>query len=147
MYDEMKYWMSKNNPSCYKPKVQNAGDLRAILNYLYYSGKLNAMNPQIFVPREGLVSMVGAIGMRLAKAHYNDVMQLGAIEDPSKVKYSGSYRANWLGPHFDLTDDKGYFINLDRSRSRAIYQYDRFGSNAVSWVDSNLLEKQNKTRT
>jgi len=41
----------------------------------------------------------------------------------------------WIGPHYELTDYAGYFINLDGLRSPVVHQYDTLSPNVDWWIE------------
>jgi len=43
------------------------------------------------------------------------------------LPFEGANEIRWIGEHFNLVDDEGYFTQIDGSRSRVIHQFDRFG--------------------
>jgi hypothetical protein len=49
----------------------------------------------------------------------------------------GGHRKNWLGLQYGLTDDEGYFLDMNGQRSYAVHQYDRFGGNYYEWIKKN----------
>merc|ERR1712194_19226 len=58
-----------------------------------------------------------------------------SAEEPGRDSDDSGIRKNWLGFHYGLTDDEGYFLNVDgESRSYVIHQYDRFGPNYNNWI-------------
>ena len=120
MYEEMKVWMIE--PRCY---FNSHGGDQAIMNYLYYDGRFNNMNPHIVGARHGdIVNTVGRVGNLFSKAHHRGAKTFTS-ENPDK----------WVAEHLDITDEKGYFIEYDGSRSREIHQWDRFGNHLGHWLD------------
>jgi hypothetical protein len=45
----------------------------------------------------------------------------------NKVPYPGANEKLWIGLDYNFTDEEGFFIEADGSRSRVIHQFDRFG--------------------
>ena len=120
MYHEMKHWMTEEK--CF---FKSHGGDQAIMNYLYYTGKFNHLNPQIFWPQNGIVNTVGTLGVGNAKVRFR-----------SKVNtYPGSSRMSWAGAHIGLINHRGFFTELDGSLSRVVHQYDRFGNQFIDWFD------------
>lgn len=131
MYEEMREWMKDEN--CWSKK---AGGDQAIHNYLYHTGRFDALLPTVYDPREGIVNTVGAKGTALSKMHreiYRDVENGNKKPFPFANPKSGK----WLSLEYDLTDKNGYFIDYNGERSRVIHQYDRFGDHFDPWLRSN----------
>lgn len=135
MYQEMKYWSV--TPACLE--IKSHGGDQAIMNYLYHSGAFAGLNPQIHRPRDGIVNTVGVWGYKIAVDYYQQ-----RKKDPTKTRFLGADNKTWIGTSFDLTDEHGYFIDLDGKRSRVVHQYDRFGLQLENWVNKNLIYKDYK---
>ena len=130
---EMKKWIS--DPKCH---FSNNGDDQSIHNYLFYTHQLPYA--KAIPPRTGIVNTVGVDGAKIQKqfkekeegrrnsSAYDDVKGEGWIGDVDFLDYP-------------LTDDEGYFINVDGKRSRVIHQYDRFGPPLATWLDKNVFNK------
>ena len=123
MYEEMKVWTKDPNCCC---NPMN-GDDQSIHNYLYYTGKLPFA---IAVPnRMGIVNTAGVQGSSILEGHANMWKKEG-VERPKAMRektYQGAENNRWIGKEFDLTDDQGFFTDLNGERSRVVHQYDRFG--------------------
>uniref|UniRef100_A0A7S2A6F2 Uncharacterized protein n=1 Tax=Trieres chinensis TaxID=1514140 RepID=A0A7S2A6F2_TRICV len=129
MYGEMRLWMA--DPKCH---FSMNGDDQSIHNYLFYSGKLPFANK---IPnRSGIVHTVGAQGSIILKAHRKRHMDEKGIDQgkATRTPYDGADDKTWIGFHHDLTDNDGFFVNMDGSRSHVIHQYDRFGPNFEGWL-------------
>ena len=119
MYEEMKLWMITD--TCY---FESHGGDQAIMNYLYYDKRFNELDPHVFMARHnGIVNTVGRVGHMVSKANHRGYKS-----------YTGEF-PNWLMFHLDMTDEQGYFIEYDGSRSRVIHQWDRFGLHLQHWLD------------
>jgi len=143
MYEEMMEWSQRKQ--C---RFEDAGDDQAIHNYLYYSGKLNHLDPRVYRPREGIVNTVGVIGTKIMKSHWathrgqnndkkqNDNKKTSPNDIPlaGATHKKGSKRGSWIGPEYDFTDENGYFVNWDGSKSPVIHQYDRWGRVYSAWL-------------
>lgn len=123
MYQEMKLWQSVDQ--CF---FKNHGGDQAIQNYLYYSGAFDHLQPQTFMPRNGIVNTVGRLGKVLLDVSYKRYKQFGTRG------FDGADEKTWIGNHFDVTDGEGYFIDLDGGRSRVVHQFDRFGPSLSDWL-------------
>jgi len=44
------------------------------------------------------------------------------------VPFDGATENSWIGEHYQLVDEEGYFTRLDGIRSPVIHQFDRFGA-------------------
>lgn len=132
MYDEMSVWIADT-----KCHFEMNGDDQSIHNYLFYSGKLPYAIP---IPhRTGIVHTAGAQGSIILHAHRERLKEEKDMEtgEASRSPFTGTTKGmNWIGTQFDLTDEKGYFVNMDGTRSRVVHQHDRFGPNLASWLSS-----------
>jgi hypothetical protein len=69
---------------------------------------------------------------------YNDPFDLSRDEDGKELHSNDPKRKNWLGLHYGLTDDQGYFLNYNLlNRSFVIHQYDRYGNSLGDWMYKN----------
>jgi len=69
---------------------------------------------------------------------YNDPFDLSRDEDGKELHSNDPKRKNWLGLHYGLTDDQGYFLNYNLlNRSFVIHQYDRYGHSLGDWMYKN----------
>ena len=160
MHAEMNLWMNSTQCCCFGTN----GDDQSIHNYLYYSGILEqesttrrsadrssssttttTKNVHAIVNRQGLVHTVGAQASLIFNAHKHAQEQLrklhnrtleGAHADPYLLSREDD-NTNWLGMHYGLTDDEGYLLNYDGTRSYIIHQYDRFGLQYEHWIQKN----------
>ena len=86
----------------------------------------------------GIVNTVGVDGSNIKKQVEEKGEGLRHRTAYDNVKDGG-----WIGDvdflDYALTDDEGYFINVDGKRSRVIHQYDRFGSPLSVWLDKNVF--------
>lgn len=123
MYQEMLLWQS--DATCYN-QTWHGGD-QAILNYIYHSGGLDHLKPQVFEPREGIVNTVGIIGIR--HTQFAKKLKNSGV---SHQTYLGETTKRWISPHYDLTDSEGFFIDFNGNRSRVVHQYDRFNTRVFS---------------
>lgn len=126
LHHEMLEWQS--NADCYN-QTWHGGD-QAVLNYLYHSGGLDHLNPQVLNPREGIVNTVGAIAIK-----YNEFL----VEFKKKAKFSlpeyfGQTKSTWISAHYDLTDHKGFFLDFNGERSRVVHQFDRFNNFRIRYL-------------
>lgn len=127
----MKKWIS--DPKCHFP---NNGDDQSIHNYLFYTHQLH--NAKAIPPRTGIVNTVGVDGSNINKQVEE---KGGGLRH--RTAYDNVKDGGWIGDvdflDYALTDDEGYFINVDGKRSRVIHQYDRFGSPLSVWLDKNVF--------
>lgn len=129
MYEEMQEWMKDKN--CWNKK---AGGDQAIHNYLYYTGRFDHLKPQVYDPRESIVNTVGAKGVAISKMHIRTMDDKDRPAHKLPHVMSDPEKGRWLPTAYDLTDEKGYFIDYNGERSRVVHQYDRFGVHAEDWV-------------
>ena len=120
MYNEMVEWMKDRN--CWSKK---AGGDQAIHNYLYYTGKFDHLHPKVYQPRESIVNTVGARGVAFSRIH--DVNTKNNKLPSNKIKHTMSHpdKGEWLPVGYDMTDNKGYFIDFNGERSRIVHQVGR----------------------
>ena len=121
-------------------------------NYLYYSHQLDAVTGGVeaIQNRMGLVNTVGAQGALIFNTHVKnkktEYKELG--KDDSNVHHipfdlshdedtSPEGKRNWLGLHYGMTDEDGYLVNYDGSRSFVVHQYDRLGFHYTDWIGAN----------
>jgi hypothetical protein len=128
----MKLWISDE-----KCHFANNGDDQAIHNYLFYTGKLPYATA--IPPRTGIVNTVGVDGGKVWKQHKQKRDAKTRATDAFDGVTPGT--KGWIGPvdflDYRLTDEDGYFINVDGTRSRVIHQFDRFGSPIFAWMRKN----------
>lgn len=123
MYEEMKVWISTD-----KCRFFTIGDDQTIHNWLFYSGKL--ANAVAVTNREGIVNTIGFEAALIYGAH----IKRWAAQNVSEVdalyhkELDGATNKSWIGVHYGLTDEDGFFLNNDGSRSRVIHQFDRIGT-------------------
>jgi hypothetical protein len=133
MVQEMQEWMSQPDCCC----QSMSGDDQSIHNWLYYEGKLG---PHVTaVPNaQGLVNTVGVMGSRIHDAKRDRGIALGMTEgdalDKPYTSQEDVANGKWLGVEYGMTDDQGYFRNLDWERSFVIHQFDRFGHFLDDWL-------------
>jgi hypothetical protein len=130
----MKEWISDE-----KCHFNNNGDDQSIHNYLYYTGKLPYATA---IPaRTGIVNTVGVDGSKVWNQHKEKVEKKTRATDAFDGVKSGT--KGWIGPvdflSYTLTDEDGYFINVDGTRSRVVHQFDRFGPPIDQWLRNNIL--------
>lgn len=132
MHHEMKIWME--DPKCH---FKINGDDQSIHNYLYYTGKLPFARA---IPnRMGIVNTVGAQSALVKKQHSAVLKSRGITgRDAQIATYPGSNFSHglWVGKQFQITDDHGYFTNLDGTTSCVVHQYDRYGYQLEKWLQS-----------
>jgi hypothetical protein len=139
MHAEMDAWMQDPKCCCFKTN----GDDQSIHNYLFYSGKLDHI--AVAVPdRMGLVNTVGAQAGQIFDHHINSKRALLAakgenIDDAWGTKFDvkEDSKGNWLGLHYGMTDEEGYFTNYNGERSFIAHQIDRFGPVYMNWIEAN----------
>lgn len=134
MHEETNAWMEDPNCCC---NLNNEDD-QSIHNYLYYTGRLPFAKA---IPnRMGTVNTVGVRGSQIYQAHVKRCEEKWnkTQGEANQVPYDGAggkYR--WLGMQFGLTDEEGYFLQTDGTRSPVIHQYDRFGPAFYDkWINS-----------
>lgn len=148
MHEEMDVWMKDSKCCCFRTN----GDDQSIHNYLFYSGKLDHI-PTLAIPnRVGLVHTVGAQAALIFHAHVNaktEAFQSMQNETEQRARdlahgvpfdmdaQTGKSEGSWLGLQYGLTDEKGYFVNYDGSRSFIAHQIDRFGPHYYDWLEKN----------
>lgn len=131
-------------------------DDQSIHNYLFYTGKLPYATA--IPPRMGIVNTVGVDGGRawvqyeeyvkyIQKNHPDlDPSDIENVKKIAAIPHHPYIAANtgtkgWIGPvnflNYTLTDEDGYFINDDGTRSRVIHQWDRFGHHFDNWLQKN----------
>lgn len=136
MYNEMKLWMITDQ--CY---FNSHGGDQAIMNYLYYANNFTTndiVTTTIYPPRVGTVNTVGVLGLKISKQHHKDKTKMG-VTSHKITPFSGADDKTWLGLHLDQTDEFGYFIDFDGTRSRVIHQFDRFGPNLEDWINKGQI--------
>jgi hypothetical protein len=128
MYNEMKAWLGKR-----KCRFESVADDQAIHNWLFYSGGL--ANAVAVKNREGIVSTVGVDGSLVFNAHKKQFMETGVSEqEAASIPYPAS-AGTWISSQqYDLTNEKGEFINFDGTVSAVVHQWDRFGLPLIEWL-------------
>jgi len=132
MYQEMSEWLKDEMCCC----NGNNGDDQAIHNYLFYTGRLKHTNAVAVPNRAGIVNTAGVLGSMILEGQAAFLKEVAGYERPEAMRawLPGSKgQDEWIGQQFDVTDEKGYFVNFDGSRSRVVHQYDRFGFPFSSW--------------
>lgn len=136
MYAEMNVWAASKE--C---RVSIDGDDQAIHNYLFYTGQLPFAKS---IPNRsgGIVNTVGKIGAVIGQEHIQRISQERNLTKAQAqlVPYDGANNntnGTWIGKHYNVTDDHGYFIESDGSRSRVVHQWDRFGPTLLHWLEAN----------
>ncbi|KAG7354902.1 hypothetical protein IV203_004258 [Nitzschia inconspicua] len=144
MHVEMDEWMKDPKCCCFKTN----GDDQSIHNYLFYSGKLDHI--AVAIPnRVGLVNTVGVQASMIFTNHVAnqrkaleaagekaDDAHMVAFDLTADKRYDRN-GGNWLGLHYGMTDEAGYLVNFDGSRSFVIHQIDRFGFHYMYWLQDN----------
>lgn len=123
MYEEMKVWISTD-----KCRFFEIGDDQTIHNWLFYSGRL--VNAVAVAHRKGIVHTVGFEAASIYRAHIARWAAQNVSEsDALNIKeLDGATNKSWIGVHYGLTDEDGFFLNEDGSRSRVIHQFDRIAT-------------------
>jgi len=150
-HQEMNVWME--DPKCNNFKIN--GDDQSMHNYLYYSGMLENVTGGVVAVknRNGIVHTAGAMGslvlnsFRKQKKIWGEELQkntndtdkmrlqkTGAKELENTVFTPLSKGFNWLNMAYGLTDEEGYFVDIDGSRSFVVHQFDRFGGSLNIWM-------------
>jgi hypothetical protein len=80
--------------------------------------------------REGIVHTVGFEAASIYRAHIarwaaQNVSESDAL---NSKELDGATNKSWIGVHYGLTDEDGFFLNEDGSRSRVIHQFDRIAT-------------------
>mmetsp|Transcript_41817 Transcript_41817/g.100366 ORF Transcript_41817/g.100366 Transcript_41817/m.100366 type:complete len:466 (+) Transcript_41817:802-2199(+) len=97
--------------------------------------------------REGIVNTVGAPAAMIRRhhKHIKDKYMYGH-KDTYGMAYDGQgvgfHKLDvapnaWLPVAYGLTDEEGYFVQTDGSRSFLIHQFDRFGQQITKWLTDN----------
>lgn len=130
MHDEMKIWM--NTPSC---RLQISADDQSIHNYLYYNGKFK--NAESIPNRMGIVHTIGNPGARIHELamEYQKVHNVSIPEHQqlAPLRMMKSKTQRWMAKEFSMTDDEGFVLDFDGTRSRVVHQYDRLGLFMETW--------------
>lgn len=147
-HEEMNLWMESPKCCCFETN----GDDQSMHNYMYYSHMLDGVDGGVTVSknRNGLVHTAGAQLSMIYNTHTQQKKELReALKNPNKPTRDAHHHPldksydekddtkNWLGLHYGLTDQDGYFVDYDGSRSFVVHQYDRIGSHFVNWLDKN----------
>ncbi|KAG7351471.1 hypothetical protein IV203_010831 [Nitzschia inconspicua] len=144
MHVEMDEWMKDPKCCCFKTN----GDDQSIHNYLFYSGKLDHI--AVAIPnRVGLVNTVGVHAALIFENHVAnqrkaleaagenaDDAHMVAFDLTADKRYDRD-GGNWLGLHYGMTDNEGYLVNFDGTRSFVVHQIDRFGFHYIFWLEDN----------
>eukprot|EP00041_Stephanoeca_diplocostata_P029528 m.874652 g.874652 ORF g.874652 m.874652 type:complete len:400 (-) comp23576_c0_seq18:306-1505(-) len=134
---EFRAWIS--DPKC---RFDLVGDDQSIHNYLFYTGKL----PEAVAikHRTGPIHVVGIQADQVYHEHVSKFKAQGKDQGfANRNRYYGKDgdTRQWLDPKYRLTDDEGYILQLDGTRSPQVHQFDRFGPPfKTSW----LFNKINK---
>ena len=125
MYKEMKSWLA--DPNC---RFNIHGGDQSIHNWLFYNGNLSKSAPLAvsIPPRTGIVNTVGREVADIYKNHRDEV-------EAEEKQNKGS----WISTKFGITDEDGFFTNLDGSRSLVVHQFDRIGPLIRPWMDTQDL--------
>ncbi|CAB9518955.1 expressed unknown protein [Seminavis robusta] len=141
MHAEMNAW--SQDPKCH---FEINGDDQSIHNYLFYTNKLGSKANAI-PNRMGIVNTVGALARAVKEDHMAYTKERGVHHSEAQVfPYRGTKfnltEGRWVAENFRLTDPKGFFSNLDGTRSCVVHQYDRFGYQLERWLQkySGLLD-------
>ena len=124
MHEEMRVWM--RDPKCCCTGM--VGDDQSIHNYLFYTGRLPYA--RAISNRMGIVHTVGKQGALLLEEHAKHLEKAAGIDRDAanKMPYHGADGGNnWIGAAFDLTDDEGFLVDFEGTRSRVVHQFDRLG--------------------
>jgi len=133
MHVVMTEWMQY--PECHFTYSSKADD-KAILNYLRLSGNLPPKS-RIVPHRTGLFNAVGFEGSSIYGSKMHLWLHRGVSKDKAMyMPYDGANGRTWIDTDLSLTDDDGFFINLNFDRSSIIYEYSSFGLSFLSWLDN-----------
>ena len=145
-HEEMNAWMDSEKCCCF----ENNADDQAMHNHLYYAGMLDGVSGGVrsVQNRHGLVHTVGVQAALIFRAHAAqktllwEAMNHSAPEDAWKEKFDlepgePEDTNNWLGLHYGLTHEEGFFVEYDGTRSFVVHQFDRFGKNFYDWLEDN----------
>mgnify|MGYP004361456491 CR=1 FL=1 len=85
-----------------------------------------------------IVHTVGAEAAEIFVAHQKLWKARGKGDNDRTVElFEGAdmSKRQWIGADRKLTDEEGFFTNLDGTRSAVVHQYDRYGRRfAQSWL-------------
>ena len=102
--------------------------------------------------REGIVNTVGAHAslihtnhLRIKEKYLPKEEQVDMHSQPFDVAgygYDGRAQKpnDWLGIHHGLSDEDGYIVQNDGTRSFVLHQMDRFGPQYYRWIDKNIKD-------
>jgi hypothetical protein len=108
----------------------------SIHNYLFYTGQL-PFAQAIKNRSGGIVNTVGKIAADLRKKYLQYLQNVHhlSLSDAAQHPYEGASETTWISAAFNLTNEKGQFIEYDGSVSRVVHQFDRFGLPYLTWLD------------
>ena len=120
MYNEMKIWISTKE--C---RLWTIADDQSIHNILFYAGKL--ANAVAIPLGHGIVNTVGVETALIFEEHVEKwaVQNITRWDGADYMQLEGATDRSWIGTKYRLTDEDGYFINKDGTRSHVIHQFDR----------------------
>jgi hypothetical protein len=126
MEREMNAWMADR-----KCHFRTNGDDQSIHNYLYYTGRLP--NAKAIPNGLGIVNTVGYQASVIFQAHQ---ARMKAVNKTDSEPYEGTTVGTkpWITQEYDITDEEGYILNHDGTKSAVVHQYDRFGIPFAIWL-------------
>jgi hypothetical protein len=126
MEREMNAWMADR-----KCHFRTNGDDQSIHNYLYYTGRLP--NAKAIPNGLGIVNTVGYQASVIFQAHQ---ARMKAMNKTDSEAYEGTIIGTkpWITQEYDITDEEGYILNHDGTKSAVVHQYDRFGIPFAIWL-------------
>jgi len=140
MYKEMRSWLS--DPKC---RFKTLADDQSIHNWLFYN---NEFPNALAIPnRKGIVHTVGyEIGVLYeAKNDHFKTEHNMTHDQANQQPFPGDSEKTWISSSiYGLTDEEGYFIDYDGSRSRMIHQWDRAGWWLERWMEKQEFLKVKK---
>jgi len=51
------------------------------------------------------------------------------------VPFDGATETSWIGKHYQVVDEEGYFTRIDDTRSPVVHQFDRFGARGSRYLN------------
>jgi hypothetical protein len=132
MYEEMKAWLVE--PKC---RFKTASDEQPVQNFLFYNGDLK--DAEALHHRDGIVHVVGYETSQIFEAHLEKVKneEKKSHDEAYETPLPGKNNRTWISPEiYSLTDEDGYFMNFDGSRSRVVYQWDAAGQPLWTWMQN-----------
>ena len=120
MYEEMKIWISTKE--C---RLWTIADDQSIHNLLFYAGKL--ANAVAIPLGYGIVNTIGVETAEIFELHAEKwaLQNITRWYGTDHMQLDGATNRSWIGTKYRLTDEDGYFINKDGSKSHVIHQFDR----------------------